>query len=193
MDRFFNILQLLFLIYFSWPLKLSIIRTFNYRHISRFTEQNWPLTALSHIQHLASVIIIEPAHEIMALFVLRKLILQTRMRSHLVGLDVWCLVGPFDFFHTSYVRTAKALARLHECAGSPEPTLVAYMISTIISCAGSITFAGSCSGWYTKPNKYHLKTPDVLTCTLRKSFITMWLNIKQVTYNNACWHLFGSS
>ena len=31
----------------------------------------------------------EPSHEIMALFILRKLILQTRMRSHPVGLDVW--------------------------------------------------------------------------------------------------------
>ena len=30
----------------------------------------------------------EPTHEIMALFVLRKLILQTRMRSHPVGLNV---------------------------------------------------------------------------------------------------------
>ena len=30
----------------------------------------------------------EPAHEIMALFVLRKLILQTRMHGHPVGLDV---------------------------------------------------------------------------------------------------------
>ena len=30
----------------------------------------------------------EPAHEIMAIFVLRKLILKTRMRSHPVGLDV---------------------------------------------------------------------------------------------------------
>ena len=31
----------------------------------------------------------EPAHEIMALFVLCKLILQTHKRSHPVGLDVW--------------------------------------------------------------------------------------------------------
>ena len=31
---------------------------------------------------------IEPAHHIMAGFVLRKLILQTHMRSHPVGLDV---------------------------------------------------------------------------------------------------------
>ena len=43
----------------------------------------------------------EPAHEIMALFVLRKFILQTHMRSHPVGLDVWFLVGPFVYFHTS--------------------------------------------------------------------------------------------
>ena len=37
----------------------------------------------------------------MVLFVLRKLILQTRMRSHPVGLDVWFLAGPFVYFHTS--------------------------------------------------------------------------------------------
>ena len=80
---------------------------------------------------------IEPSHEIMALLVLRKPI-QTRMRSHPVGLDVWFLVGPFVYFHTSCVRTAKALARLPGCAGSPEPSLVAYVISTIISWACSI-------------------------------------------------------
>ena len=73
----------------------------------------------------------------MLLFVLRKLILQTRMRSHPVGLDVWFLVGPFIYFHTWYVRTAKAVARPCGCAGSPEPSLVAYVISTMISWAGS--------------------------------------------------------
>ena len=73
----------------------------------------------------------------MALFALSKLILQTRMRSHPVELDVWCLVGPFVYFHISCVRTAKALARLPGCAGSPEPSLVVYVISTIISWAGS--------------------------------------------------------
>ena len=84
---------------------------------------------------------IELAHEIMALFVLSKLILQTCMRSHPVGLDVWFLVGPFVYFHTSCVRTAKALVRLRECAGSPEPSLVAYVVSTIISWAGSINIS----------------------------------------------------
>ena len=73
----------------------------------------------------------------MVLFVLCKLILQTRMRSHPVGLDVWFLVGPFVYFYTFCVRTAKALSRLRGCAGSPEPSLVAYVISTIISWAGS--------------------------------------------------------
>ena len=72
-----------------------------------------------------------------AFIILRKLILQTRMCSHPVGLHVWILVGPFVYFHTSCVRTAKALARLRGCAGSPEPSLVAYVISTIISWAGS--------------------------------------------------------
>ena len=81
--------------------------------------------------------IFEPAREIMALFVFRKLILQTRMRSRPMGLDVSFLVGLFVYFHSSCVRTAKALARLRACAGLPEPTLVAYVISTIISWAGS--------------------------------------------------------
>ena len=76
-------------------------------------------------------------HEIMALFVLRKFILQTRMCRHPVRLDVWFLVGPFVYFHTLCVRTAKALARLRGWTGSPEPSLVAYAISTIISWAGS--------------------------------------------------------
>ena len=82
--------------------------------------------------------IIEPSNEIMVRFVLRKRILQTRMRSHLEGLDVWLLVGPFVYFPTLCVRRAKALARLRRCGGSPEPSLVAYVIKTIISWAGSI-------------------------------------------------------
>ena len=54
----------------------------------------------------------EPSHEIMVLFIHLKLILQIRMRSHPVGLDVWILVGPFIYFHSSCVRTAKAQGRL---------------------------------------------------------------------------------
>ena len=42
----------------------------------------------------------EPTHEIMALIALRKLNLQTRMRSNPLGLDVWFLVRPFVYFHT---------------------------------------------------------------------------------------------
>ena len=71
----------------------------------------------------------ESYHEIMALFVLCKLILQTRMHSHPVGLDVWFLVGPFFYFHSSWERTVKTLARLRRCAGSSESSLVAYVIT----------------------------------------------------------------
>ena len=41
-----------------------------------------------------------------------------------------------DTSTTSCMRIAKALARLRGCAGSPEPSLVTYVISTIISRAG---------------------------------------------------------
>ena len=47
---------------------------------------------------------------------MRKLVLQLLMCSHLVGLDVWFLVGPFVYFHISCVRTTKALARLRRLA-----------------------------------------------------------------------------
>ena len=67
----------------------------------------------------------DPTHEIIVLFVLRKPILQTRMRSYLVGIDVWFFVGTIVFFHTSCVRTTKALVRLRGCTGLPEPSLVA--------------------------------------------------------------------
>ena len=38
-----------------------------------------------------------------------------QMHSHPVGLDVWFLVGPFVYFHTLCVQTAKALAKLRGC------------------------------------------------------------------------------
>ena len=70
----------------------------------------------------------EPAHEIMAFFVLRNFILQTRMRNRLV--EARCLI---------FGRTLRLLPYFM-CAnseGSGETALVAYVISTIISCAGS--------------------------------------------------------
>ena len=66
-----------------------------------------------------------------------KLNLQTCTRSNPLSLHVWLLVRPFVYFHTLCVRTAKALARLGRCEVSPEPSLFAYAISTIISWAGS--------------------------------------------------------
>ena len=80
----------------------------------------------------------EPAHEIMALFVLCKLILQMRMHSYPMWLLKYLIFGwtvcllPYFMW-----RTAKALARLRGYAGSPKPSLVACVVSTIISRAGS--------------------------------------------------------
>ena len=81
-----------------------------------FTGRTVTLLVLSCRGSYDSCILLSFEHEIMALFVLCKLILQTRMRSYPVGLDVWVLVGPFIYFHTSCVRTAKALARLRRLA-----------------------------------------------------------------------------
>ena len=74
----------------------------------------------------------EQAHEIMVLFVLCKLVLQTSMRSHPVGLDVWIFGQTLRLL--PYFMCANSEGG---CADSPEPSLVAYVISTIISWAGS--------------------------------------------------------
>ena len=108
--------------------------------------------------------IIEPCDEIMVLFILHKLILQTHMRSHPVGLDVWFLVRPFVYVHTLCVQTEKALVRLRGCAGSPEPSLVTYVISTIISWAGSFDLLG---------------TPTLFGRSFRRRFFTYHHAVKQ--------------
>ena len=68
----------------------------------------------------------EPTHEIMALFVLRKLILQTCMRSHPVGFN--CLI---------FGRTLRLLSYFLCTNSESEPSPVAYVKSTIVSWAGS--------------------------------------------------------
>ena len=127
-----------------------------------------PAQNIRIVQELPQDILKKPSHEIMVLSVLRKLILQTRMLSHPVMRDVWCLVGPFVYYHTSCVRTAKALARLRDCAGSPEPSPVAYVISTIIAWAGSndnIWHSTTCPGYL---HACFIKIPDpIITKQLR--------------------------
>ena len=83
--------------------------------------------------------------------------LQTHMCRHPVGLDVWYFVGHIVYFHTLCVRTAKALARLH----SPEPSLVAYMISTIIT-----GWLISCSSfqWHCSMSIYDLTKTSERVC-----------------------------
>ena len=85
---------------------------------------------------LSADITYEPAHETTALFVLCKFTPQPRTHSYQVRTDVRPLVGSHVYFHISCVRTARAPAKLCGCAGSPEPPLVAYVISTIISRVG---------------------------------------------------------
>ena len=63
-----------------WPARQSIKHVFWV-----ITRNNFNAEKVAYWQNIA---IIEPAHEIMVLFVLRKLVLQTRMCSNPVGLDV---------------------------------------------------------------------------------------------------------
>ena len=60
------------------------------------------------------------------------------MRSNLMWLEVWFLVGPFVKFMCANSEGSSGTARMRRIrAVSPEPTLVAYVIRTKISWAGS--------------------------------------------------------
>ena len=111
------------------------LKNLNIRTPEKFTMSLSTLASSYNVSAAATSIIIEPAHENVVLFFLCELILQTCMCSHPVGLDVWFLVGPFVYFHTSCVRKL-----WQDC--SSEPSLVAYVVSTIIS------WDGSYSSWW---------------------------------------------
>ena len=69
------------------------------------------------------------------------------------------------------MRTAKALARLRGYEGSPEPSLVAYAISTIISRAGSIEKQQLSCGC----------AVDIYLCGFVSSFHVMfWLKLQSI-------------
>ena len=95
----------------------------------------------------------------MALFVLRKL-LKMLMRSHPVGLDVWILVGPFVYFHTTYVRAK---------------SLVTYVISTIVIWTGSnhvlylMFYVSVDSGPDPAVQPVWLHTADMAECSVENS------------------------
>ena len=71
----------------------------------------------------------EPSHEIMELLVLRKLIFQTRMRSHPVGAR--------RLIFGRILRLFPYLVSANSEGSSSEPSLVAYVIITIIPWADS--------------------------------------------------------
>ena len=52
------------------------------------------------------------------------------MPSHSERPGIWLSVWRFLLTHCMYERAAEVLARLRRCAGSPEPSLLAYAIST---------------------------------------------------------------
>ena len=61
------------------------------------------------------------------------------MPSHSEEPGIWLSVWRFLLTHCLYERAAKVLARLRGCAGSPEPSLLAYAISTKFAWRGPKT------------------------------------------------------
>ena len=70
------------------------------------------------------------------------------MPSHSEGPGIWFSVWRFLLTHCLYERAAKVLARLRECAGSPEPSLLAFAISTKFAWRGP--FEKCCFLWTNK-------------------------------------------
>ena len=82
------------------------------------------------------------------------------------------------------MRTAKCLARLRGCTGSPEPLLVAYVISTIISWAGAQSWLERVQSWLERVREgafitelgreFHISTTQWLNA-LALDAISIWL------------------
>ena len=106
--------------------------------------------------------IFEPVHEIMALFVFRKLVLQTRQWGWMS--DVWSDALSTPILHVCkqrklwrHRRPAKVQASLRNRAVSPESSLVAYVISTIISRDGSFTHIRLASHFWDTGKQYRTR------------------------------------
>ena len=67
------------------------------------------------------------------------------------------------------MRTAKALARLSGCAGSPEPLLVAYVISTLVSGTGSndVFLYSNLGGYFSALHLLTACTLGILSASVR--------------------------
>ena len=115
----------------------------------------------------------------MALFVLRRLTLQMRMRSHPAGLDVWRFVWTFVYFRTSCVRTAKALARLRGCTGSPEPSLVVYWAGSNISVAFNLNGYGFILLWKSVCVKTNYRYFGVQNSRFSLVFVTYAIGLRR--------------
>ena len=63
--------------------------------------------------------------------------LEVGLKYHMYA-DLQLFVGSFLCFHILCVQTAKTLVRLPGCAGSLEPSLCAYVISTLFLMEGLI-------------------------------------------------------
>ena len=117
----------------------------------------------------------EPSYDKRDRSAVRVEIRQTRMHSCSIEPEMWRCVWSFLLFHKHVLceRTAKALARQRGCAGSPEPSLVTYVMSTFFSWVGSIYFdRGMCKPhknecvWYiqTHPSWNVFARSDILSC-----------------------------
>ena len=89
------------------------------------------------------------------------------MLNHSEWPGIWLSVWRLLLTHCLYERAAEVLARPRGCAGSPEPSLLAYAISTKFAWRGPFEFCDSC--WYhlvKAKNIYespHVKT-NKMTC-----------------------------
>ena len=81
--------------------------------------------------------ICEQAQENRDLMVFHFVVLQMFISSPQLGLQTCMFARSFLEVSTTCLGLVKALARLHLCTDPSEPLLVACVISTLFSCAGS--------------------------------------------------------
>ena len=78
----------------------------------------------------------EPRQANLCLRAFRNDTFQLRMPSHSEEPGIWLSVWRFLLIHCLYAQATKVLARQRGCAGSPEPSLLAWAISTKFAWCG---------------------------------------------------------
>ena len=98
------------------------------------------------------------------------------MPSHSEGPGIWLSVWRFLMTHCMYERAANVLARLRGCAGSPEPSLLTWAISTKFAWRGPFENSNSTPGCFRENFRLYHRSPYCLGTVQYMALFSLWIH-----------------